>query len=157
MHLIPGSGRALGKWMVTHASTLAWEFHGQRGLEGYSPWDHKEMDRTEVTAQTHTYTHITAYNYISIFWINTFSVLEIDLLEIAMGQLYSIILLTEVRCSSEIRLQQQRKSEGLWHMVIVLWTDHVDNLLANRVSVRYQEKLSSDLVNECNLDGTEKD
>ena len=23
------------------------EFHGQRSLEGYSPWDHKELDMTE--------------------------------------------------------------------------------------------------------------
>ena len=25
---------------------LAWRSHGQRGLAGYSPWDHKELDTT---------------------------------------------------------------------------------------------------------------
>ena len=25
------------------------ESHGQRSLAGYSPWGHKELDRTEVT------------------------------------------------------------------------------------------------------------
>ena len=26
--------------MSTHSSILAWESHGQRSLEGYSPWGH---------------------------------------------------------------------------------------------------------------------
>ena len=26
------------KAMASHSSTLAWKIHGQRGLEGYSPW-----------------------------------------------------------------------------------------------------------------------
>ena len=29
------------------------EFHGQRSLAGYSPWDHTESDTTEMTACTH--------------------------------------------------------------------------------------------------------
>ena len=33
--------------MATHSSILAGEFHGQRSLEGYSPWGHKESDMTE--------------------------------------------------------------------------------------------------------------
>ena len=28
--------------MATHSSILAWKSHGQRSLEGYSPWGHKE-------------------------------------------------------------------------------------------------------------------
>ena len=28
--------------MATHSSILAWRIHGQRGLAGYSPWDHEE-------------------------------------------------------------------------------------------------------------------
>ena len=33
------------------------ESHGQRSLEGYSPWDRKETDRTKVTEHTpHTHT-----------------------------------------------------------------------------------------------------
>ena len=27
--------------------SFLWEFHGQRGLEDYSPWGHKESDMTE--------------------------------------------------------------------------------------------------------------
>ena len=34
--------------MATHASILAWEIP-QRGLVGYSPWGHKELDTTERT------------------------------------------------------------------------------------------------------------
>ena len=39
-------------WRREWQSTLvSWpgEFRGQRSLEGYSPWDHKESDMTEVT------------------------------------------------------------------------------------------------------------
>ena len=43
---------------------LPGEFHGQRSLEGYSPWSHKESYKTEVNAHacmqeinTHTHTH----------------------------------------------------------------------------------------------------
>ena len=31
---------------ATHSNTLAWRFHGQRSLAGYSPWNHKELDTT---------------------------------------------------------------------------------------------------------------
>ena len=34
--------------MATHSSIPAGEFHGQRSLAGYSPWDRKELDTTEV-------------------------------------------------------------------------------------------------------------
>ena len=40
---------ALEKGMATHSRILAGEFHGQRNLEGYSPWGRKESDTTEVT------------------------------------------------------------------------------------------------------------
>ena len=40
-------GDPLKKGMATHSSILAGEFHGQRRLVGYSPWDHKELDKTE--------------------------------------------------------------------------------------------------------------
>ena len=33
--------------MATHSTILAWKCHGQRSLAGYSPWSHKESDRTE--------------------------------------------------------------------------------------------------------------
>ena len=32
--------------MATHSSILAGEFHGQRGLAGYSPWYPRELDMT---------------------------------------------------------------------------------------------------------------
>ena len=35
--------------MATHCSILAGEFHGQRGLAGYSPQGRKESDTTDVT------------------------------------------------------------------------------------------------------------
>ena len=37
---------ALEKEMATHPSILAWKIHGQRSLEGYSPWGPKESDMT---------------------------------------------------------------------------------------------------------------
>ena len=33
--------------MATHSSILAWEFHGQRSLVGYSPQGPNELDTTE--------------------------------------------------------------------------------------------------------------
>ena len=48
---IPGWRKSLKKGMATHSSVLAWEFHGQRSLVGYSPWDHKEWDTTEQLTQ----------------------------------------------------------------------------------------------------------
>ena len=35
------------KEMATCSSILAWRFHGQRSLVGYSPWGWKELDMTE--------------------------------------------------------------------------------------------------------------
>ena len=37
----------LEKGTTTHSSILAGEFHGQRGLAGYSPWGRKDSDTTE--------------------------------------------------------------------------------------------------------------
>ena len=45
--------------MAPPSSILAWKFHGQRSLEGYSPWGHKESDMTE-----HLSTHTCAFFYI---------------------------------------------------------------------------------------------
>ena len=33
--------------MAIHSSILAGEFHGQRSLVGYSPWDRKQLDKTK--------------------------------------------------------------------------------------------------------------
>ena len=44
---IPGSGRSWRrKWQPTPVF-LPGEFHGQKSLVGYSPWDCKELDMTE--------------------------------------------------------------------------------------------------------------
>ena len=43
--------------MATHPSTLAWEIHGQRSLEGYSPWGHKKSDTTEQLTLTSLRSH----------------------------------------------------------------------------------------------------
>ena len=45
--LNPESGDPLGKGMATTPVFLPGEFHGQRSLVGYSPWDHKESDTTK--------------------------------------------------------------------------------------------------------------
>ena len=41
---IPGSGRSPGEG---NPAFLPEEFHGQKSLAGYSPWDCKESDMTE--------------------------------------------------------------------------------------------------------------
>ena len=40
--------------MATHSSILAWKFHGQRSLVGYSPWHCKESDTTEQACKHET-------------------------------------------------------------------------------------------------------
>ena len=43
----------LEKEMATHSNILAWEFHRQRKLEGYSSWGRKESDMTERLKHHH--------------------------------------------------------------------------------------------------------
>ena len=43
------------KWQPTPVF-LPGEFHGQRSLAGYSPWDHKEPDTTNTFIFTLIYT-----------------------------------------------------------------------------------------------------
>ena len=58
----PGFDPQVGKipwrreWQPTPVF-LPGEFHGQRTLEGYNPWGHKESDTTEQPTHTHTHTH----------------------------------------------------------------------------------------------------
>ena len=42
-----GQEDPLEKGMAAHSSILAWDFHGQRSLVGYSPWCRKKSDTTE--------------------------------------------------------------------------------------------------------------
>ena len=46
---VPSLGQEdpLEEGLATHSSILSGEFHGQRSLEGYGPWGHKESDTTE--------------------------------------------------------------------------------------------------------------
>ena len=44
---IPGLGRSPGEGNGYPLPFLLGEFHGQRSLEGYSPWGRKELDTTE--------------------------------------------------------------------------------------------------------------
>ena len=44
---ISGLGRSPGEGNGCSLQYLSGEFHGQRSLVGYSPWGHKESDRTE--------------------------------------------------------------------------------------------------------------
>ena len=51
--LIPGPEDPLEKDMATYSCIPAWKFHGQRSLEGYSPWCHKRVEQDLVTKHTH--------------------------------------------------------------------------------------------------------
>ena len=49
-----GQEDPLEEEMVTHSSMLAWKIPWTETLGGlYSPWDCKELDRTEATEHTH--------------------------------------------------------------------------------------------------------
>ena len=46
--------------MAIHSSFLPRKSHGQRRLESYSPWGHKESDTTDhMCAHAHVHTHTT--------------------------------------------------------------------------------------------------
>ena len=65
-HRGPGFDPWVGKtpwrreWQPTPVF-LPREFHGQRGLAGYSPWDHKESDMTEQLSLHFTSSHKTPW------------------------------------------------------------------------------------------------
>jgi len=42
-----GQEDPLENGMATQSSVLAWKFHKQGSLVGYSPWGHKESDMSE--------------------------------------------------------------------------------------------------------------
>ena len=50
------------EWLSTPV-LLPGEFQGQRSLEGYSPWGHKEADTTELL----TLLHISYYTLVGFF------------------------------------------------------------------------------------------
>ena len=51
----------LEEGMATHTCILPGESRGQRSLEGYSPWGHKESDTTEATSYACTELYIQAH------------------------------------------------------------------------------------------------
>ena len=53
--LIPGSGRVPRGGNGNPLYILAGKSHGQRSLEGYSPWGHKDLDMTEHTHMQNIY------------------------------------------------------------------------------------------------------
>ena len=54
--------------MATHSSVLAWKFHGQRSLAGYSPWGHKESDMTEHTLSDKQKVCLVPYQRSMVHW-----------------------------------------------------------------------------------------
>ena len=49
MNLIPGLGRSPGVGNGNIPVFLPGKYYGQKSLAGYSPWGHKEFDKTEAT------------------------------------------------------------------------------------------------------------
>ena len=70
-----GQEEPLEKGIATTPLFLPGEFHGQKSLEGYNIWGHKELDTTEwqtlslshIHTHTHTHTHIYIYTHIYIW------------------------------------------------------------------------------------------
>ena len=66
---VPSLGREdpLENGMAIHSVFLPGESHGQRSLEGHSPWGCKESDMTEHSTQIHSYTrqHLKTKNYLA--------------------------------------------------------------------------------------------
>ena len=49
---VPGSRKSTGD-RAPKPGILAWGFHGQRSLPGYSAWGHEELDVTECACTPH--------------------------------------------------------------------------------------------------------
>ena len=66
--MIPGLGRSLGKENGSPFQVfLPRESHGQRNLEGYSPWGCKELDTAEqLTLHSQTYGQVGELIYMSV-------------------------------------------------------------------------------------------
>ena len=75
--------------MANHSSIFAWripwtvfflgEPHGQRSLEGYSPWGRKELNVTEqLSAYTHThiYTHTVNWTKLKVVCLSSYHILD---------------------------------------------------------------------------------
>ena len=58
----------LEKEMATHPVFLPGRFHGQRNLEGYSPWGHKELDMIALLSTLFIFTTGSLYLLISTYF-----------------------------------------------------------------------------------------
>ena len=66
------------KWQPTPIF-LPGEFHGQRGLAGYSPWDHKESHMTEQLTLSHFHWLVRDIKKLYTFNVYNFQRLEISI------------------------------------------------------------------------------
>ena len=60
---------SLVEGMATLFSFLPGESYGQRSLEDYSPWGHKELDMTEVTEHKHKVLRVVKINKLKVEWL----------------------------------------------------------------------------------------
>ena len=72
----------LEKEMATHSSTLSWKSHGQRSLVDYSPWGHKESDRTEWLHFHFLCRFLSAYSWHLLPHFTTFPSLPLHLISL---------------------------------------------------------------------------
>ena len=62
----------LEEGMGTHSGSLAWKIPEQRSLAGYSPWGHKELDKTEqlnICVCVCVYIYIYTHTHIYVFFL----------------------------------------------------------------------------------------
>ena len=69
--------RVIRKWKPIPVF-LPGEFHGQRSLVGYSPWNCKKGDTTEH-AHTHTHTHTQSTDYLSSYILKLYTTRKMKL------------------------------------------------------------------------------
>ena len=81
---IPGSIRSLGRKSQPTLVFLPGEFHGQRGLVGYSPWGQKEQDMTEHLTHANK---ATQKKFMSL---------------LALGELSSVCIISQEQCMRSI-------------------------------------------------------
>ena len=73
MGLIPGSGRSPGEGS---GNPLQYSRLGNpidRGLVGYNPWGHKELDTLSDLAHAYTHTHTYIYTHIHCYYFQSYS------------------------------------------------------------------------------------
>ena len=68
MGSVPGLERSSRRAWQPTPLFLPGESHGQRSLEGYSQWGHKESDRTEATWHAHTHHDNRSLNGNVLIW-----------------------------------------------------------------------------------------